>query len=83
MDQARRERIRELIRVLESTQGQIHDLWVEEEIEFDSRSAPSKETRSGQDSKGAVEDLEQATYLIQDAIEAMQSAIGPASEPAP
>jgi hypothetical protein len=44
MDQARRERIRELMRTLESAQRQVHDLWIAEESAFEGRSPPSKET---------------------------------------
>jgi len=38
MDQARKERIREIIRFLGSAQSEVHEIWLDEEAAFDSRS---------------------------------------------
>ena len=76
MDQARRERLRELIRMLQSAQQQVHGLWIEEQRAFEDRSPPSKETELGQISSEAVHHLEEATQDVQNAIEHMQSATG-------
>lgn len=76
MDQARRERLRELIQALKSAQEQVHNLWIEEESAFEGRKPPSKETELGQFSSDAVHHLEAATHHIEDAIDRMQSAAG-------
>jgi hypothetical protein len=78
MDQARRERIRELIRTLESAQRQVHDLWIAEESAFEGRSPPSKETELGQISSNAADDLERAMDHLSDAVEHLQGAAGDA-----
>jgi hypothetical protein len=74
MDGARRERIRVLVGMLGSIKAQVHDLWIEEEAAFDSRSGLSKETRSGDQSNNAVQSLENATGSIQVAIDELESA---------
>jgi hypothetical protein len=43
MDQAKRERIREIIRFLESAQSEVHEIWLDEEAAFGS--APSDSLR--------------------------------------
>ena len=73
MDQARRERIRELIRTLESAQRQVHDLWIAEESAFEGRSPPL-----GQISINAADDLERAMDHLSDAVEHLQGAAGDA-----
>ena len=74
MDKARRERLGELIRMLQSAQERVHHLWIEEQGAFENRSSASKETELGQISSDAVHHLEEATQDIQNAIEHMQSA---------
>lgn len=73
MDQARRERVRELIRTLNSVQQQVHDLWNEEERD---RSPPSKETELGQTSRDVVFHLGNATGHLQVAVEHLERAAG-------
>jgi hypothetical protein len=76
MDQARRERLRELVRILEPVQEEIHDIWLDEEGAFDRRSAPSKETESGQISIEAIDCLEGAVSDIESAITNLREAVG-------
>jgi len=73
MDQARRERIRELIRTLESAQRQVHDLWIKEESAFECKSPTL-----GQISINAADDLERAMDHLSDAVEHLQGAAGDA-----
>lgn len=83
MNEARRERTRELIRALESAEEQVQALLIEEENAFEGRSAASRETESGNISEDAVYHLDQATTQIRNAIEEMQYAIGDDSLPEP
>jgi hypothetical protein len=76
MDQVRRERIREIIRFLESTQNEVDDIWLDEEGAFENRSAPSKETQLGQLSSAAIDSLENAVDQLQLAIANLRDAIG-------
>jgi hypothetical protein len=76
MDQARRERIRELMRILEPIQNEIHDIWLDEEGAFDRRSTPSRETQSGQTSSEAIDSLSEAVDGIDTAITNLREAIG-------
>jgi hypothetical protein len=83
LNEARRERIRELVRMLESAQEQVHAIWIEEDKAFEDRSPPSKETESGNISETAAHFLSEAEGDIQNAIDQMQLAIGDASFPEP
>jgi hypothetical protein len=83
MNEARRERIRELIRTLERAGEQVQALLIDEEEAFECRSAASRETELGNFSEDAVRRLDEARTHIQDAIEEMQSAIGDDSLPEP
>jgi len=71
MDQGRRERIRVLIRMLQSVQEQLDGLCLDEEV----ISAPSSQLSSE-----AALHLEAASLSIQDAIERMQDVIGDAPD---
>ena len=57
LNDARRERIRELIRTLEAANDRVRVLWEEEDTVFERRSLSSKETEAGQDSKDAADHL--------------------------
>jgi hypothetical protein len=83
MDELRREKIRGLIQMLESIEGQARDYFLDEEAAFESRSLPSKETEQGIVSKEAVESLEQAVGDIENAIYQLRLAIGDESLPEP
>ena len=76
MDQARRERIREIIRFLGSAQSEVHEIWLDEEAAFDGRYAPSKETQSGQISSEAIDSLSEAVDDIESTITNLRDAIG-------
>ena len=80
MDNARSERIRELIETLESIQKKVHGLKMDEDAEFENSSRASRETGAAQISDDATFDLEEANDHIQSAIEHMQSAVDSASE---
>ena len=54
MNEARRERIRQLIRTLASAQEKVEEILEEEGGAFEDRSAPSQETESGNVSKEAI-----------------------------
>lgn len=83
MNDARRERVRELVRTLESVGEQVRTILNEEASAFEGRSAASRETESGNVSEGASFHLGEATTDIQSAIEQMQYAIGDDSLPEP
>jgi hypothetical protein len=83
MNEARRERIRELIRMLESAQEQVQALCREEDSAFDGRSSPSRETGAGKISEDAAHFLCEARDDIQNAIDQMALAIGDDSLPEP
>ena len=76
MDQVRRERIREIIRFLESAQSDVGDILLGEEAAFESRHAPSRETQLGQISKDAIDSLSNAVDDIESAITNLRDAIG-------
>ena len=82
MNEARRERIRELLRMLESAQERVQALWTEEDSAFEGRSRPSKETQAGEISGDAAHFLCEARD-IQNAIDHMTLAIGDDSLPEP
>jgi hypothetical protein len=67
VDKPRRERIRELIQVLDRVRDEVTDILMDEEA--------SKETGEGQTSSEAIYEMEEANEYIQDAIDHMQSAI--------
>ena len=71
MDQGRRERLREIIRFLESAQSEVHEIWLDEEAAF----APSKESQSGQISSEAIDSLSEAADDIESAITNLREAI--------
>jgi hypothetical protein len=83
MNEARRGRIRELIRTLESAQEQVHALLVEEESAFEDRKRPSRESEAGKISEEAVRCLCESEDGIETAIYHMQLAIGDDSLPEP
>lgn len=84
MNEARRERIRELIRMLETVEEQIHSHLQEEEAAFGGRSQSSKDTDLGRVSEQAVEFLDHADTDIENAIEQLRFAVGDdMPEPAP
>jgi|SRR5215813_413030 len=83
MNEARRERVRELIQALEAAQERLQAILIDEEQAFGDRSQSSKETESGGVSQAALDHLDDARDGIQDAIEHMQYAIGDDSLPAP
>jgi hypothetical protein len=60
MNEARRERIRELIRTLESAEEELQALLIDEENTFAGRTAASKETEFGIVSENAVDHLDRA-----------------------
>ncbi len=74
MDQLRKERLHQLVRTLQSAQAHVHDLWLEQQGDFETRSPASKETDAGKASGGAVFDLEEATQHIRFAIEHLKDA---------
>ena len=71
MDQARRERIREIIRFLESAQSEVHEIWLDEEAAL----APPKEPQSGQISSEAIDPLPEAADDIESAVTNLREAI--------
>ena len=83
MNEAGRERIRELIRILESAEKQLQALLIDEENAYEDRTAASKETESGTVSEDAMDHLEWATTELRGVIEKMQSAVGDHSLPEP
>jgi hypothetical protein len=83
MNEARRGRIRELIRILESAQEQVHAILVEEESAFEDRKSPSKESGAGKISEEAVRCLCEAEDGIETGIYHMQLAIGDEGLPEP
>jgi hypothetical protein len=83
MDNARRERIRELIGMLDYIQGQVEAYQQGEQRDFDTRSPSSKETEKGIVSKEAADSLDRAASDIYSAIEQLRSAVGDDSEPEP
>ena len=83
MNEARRERIRELIRILESAEKHLQALLVDEENASEGKTAASKETELGTGSENAADHLEWATTELRGAIEEMQYAVGDHSLPEP
>jgi hypothetical protein len=83
MNEARRERIRELIGMPEGIQEQVEMYFQEEEAAFDDRSPPSKETELGIISKEAVQSLDRAADDIQSAILQLRFAVGDDNWPEP
>ncbi len=83
MNEARRERTRELIRMLESVQEQVQALLTEEDSAFEDRSSPSRETVAGKISEDAAYFLCEARDDIQNAIDQIALAIGDNSLPEP
>jgi hypothetical protein len=83
MNEARRDRVRELIQMLESLQGRVQVLWEEEDKAFEGRPLSSKETGSGKISEDAAHFLSEAREDIQNAIDQMNLAIGDDSLPLP
>ena len=83
MNEARRGRIRELIRTLESAEEQVHALLVEEEGAFEDRKSPSRESEAGKISEEAVRCLREAEEGIEAAVYHMQLAIGDEGLPEP
>jgi hypothetical protein len=83
MNEARRERIRELIRTLESAEEQLQAILIDEENASEGRTAASKETELGTGSEDAMDHLEWATTELRGVIEEMQSAVGNDSLPEP
>ena len=67
MDQGRRERIREIIRFLESAQSEVYEIWLDEEAAFDGR--------SDQVSGEAIDSLSEAADDIESAIKNLREAI--------
>ena len=67
MDQARRERIREIIRFLGSAQSEVHEIWLDEEAAFGGG--------SDQISSEAVDSLSEAADDIESAITNLREAI--------
>jgi hypothetical protein len=76
MDQGRRERLREIIRFLELTHGEVHEIWLDEEAVFGSGQAPSNDTQSDQISSEAIDSLSEAADDIESAITNLRDAIG-------
>lgn len=75
MREVRRERIRELIGMLEYIQERVEQHLLEEQEAFDVRSSPSKETDKGKVSGDAVFHLEEAATAIDNAIDHMRTAV--------
>ena len=71
MDQARRERLREIIGFLESAQSEVYEIWLDEEASFDSR--------SGQISSEAIDSLSEAADDVESAIKNLREAIAESS----
>jgi len=76
MDQARRERLREIIRFLELTHSEVHEIWLDEEAMFGNGHAPSNDTQSDQISSEAIDSLSEAADDIESAITNLRDAIG-------
>jgi hypothetical protein len=76
MDQARRERLREIIRFLEITHSEVHEISLDEEAAFDSGHVPSNDTQSDQISSEAIDSLSEAADDIESAITNLHDAIG-------
>ena len=76
MDGARRERIRQLIQTLETIKTQVHELCLEEEGKFESRSPYFRESGLGQASLDVAFDFGEASDHIQVAIELLEDAVG-------
>jgi hypothetical protein len=83
MDDIRREKTRMLIRVLEAIQKEVSDIESDEDSAFQGRSAPSKSTAMGEDSKDAADCLSEASDSLGWAINWMKSAVGDDSDPLP
>jgi hypothetical protein len=73
MDQGRRERIREIIRFLELTHSEVHEIWLDEEAAF----APSNDAKPQPDqiSSEAIDSLSEAADDIENAIKNLREAI--------
>ena len=78
MDQARRERLREIIRFLELTHSEVHEIWLDEEAAFGSGHA-SNDTQSDQISSEAIDSLSEAADDIESSITNLRDAIGDGS----
>ena len=83
MNEARRDRVRELIQMLESLQGRVQALWEEEDKAFEGRPLSSMETGAGKISEDAAHFLCEARDDIQNAIDHMNFAIDDDSLPVP
>lgn len=83
MNEARRDRVRELIQALESLNQRVQVLWEEEDKAFEGRPLSSKETSAGKISEDAAHFLGEARDDIENAIHQMNLAIGDDSVPEP
>jgi len=67
---------REIIRFLELTHSEVHEIWLDEEAMFGNGHAPSNDTQSDQISSEAIDSLSGAADDIESAITNLRDAIG-------
>ena len=75
MNDERRLLIKEKLVQLEQMKESLHNLWIEEEASYESRSTASKETDQGVASKEAIEDFDRALDSIEERCEILRGIV--------
>jgi hypothetical protein len=71
MNESRRLILQEIQNQIDALEKRVHDLWLEEERDYEARSLPSKSSSQGEASKAAIEYFDTCVTALSDASEAI------------